>query len=180
MMRNLVTRPDMISSIAKPLSYSAPATGEAVMRLNAPATGEVLRLDELPHPLLQAGLLGTGAAINMTTGEVSAPLAAEVHSINIAKAQLILVHAKGLKLQLQIGLPGEICYGERLRWLVKKGQRCEAGTPLLQSDPLWIKQQDALPVCVLTLLNAGRLGAIVLTSDPKIRINDEDFLALYA
>ena len=52
----------MTFSIAKPLSYSPPASGEAVMRLNAPATGEVLRLDELPHPLLQAGLLGTGAA----------------------------------------------------------------------------------------------------------------------
>ena len=180
MMWNLVTRPYMTFSIAKPLSYSPPASGEAVMRLNAPATGEVLRLDELPHPLLQAGLLGTGAAINMTTGEVSAPITAVVQSINIAKAQLVLVHSKGLKLQLQIGQPGEICYGERLKWLVKKGQRCEARTPLLQSDPLWIKQQDAHPVCVLTLLNAGRLGAIVLTSDPKIRINDEDFLALYA
>ena len=170
----------MTFSVATPLSYSAPASGEAVIRLNAPATGHVLRLDELPQPLRQAGLLGTGAAIHMTTGEVSSPIAAVVQSINIAKAQLVLVHAKGLKLQLQIGQPGEICYGERLKWLVQKGQRCEAGSPLLQSDPLWIKQQDALPVCVLTLLNAGKLGAIVLTSDLKIRINDEDFLTLYA
>ena len=170
----------MTYSIAKPLSYSAPASAGVVMQLKAPATGEVLRLDELTHPLLQAGLLGSGAAVSMTTGEICAPVSGVVHSISVARAQLVLVHPKGLKLQLQIGQPGEIGYGERLRWLVKKGQRCEAGLPLIQSDPLWIKQQGALPVCVLTLLNAARLKALVLTSDPKVRLNDDGFLTLYA
>ena len=57
MMWNLVTRPYMTFSIAKPLSYSAPASGEAVMRLNAPATGEVLRLDEFMILLLNPTLM---------------------------------------------------------------------------------------------------------------------------
>lgn len=149
------------------------------MQLLAPATGDVLRLEDLSHPLLKSGMLGTGAAVVMTTGEVIAPVSGEISNINVAKAQMQIVHPKGLKVLIQIGQPGDILYGERLRWLVKKGQKCKAGTPLLQSDPLWIKQQGGSPLCIVTLLNGASLSAIVLTTDPKVRLRDSRFLTLF-
>ena len=169
----------MVASIAPAVSCDTPSSGRAVFSLKAPATGDVLQFAQLTDLALNAGLMGAGAAVMMTTGEVVAPLPGVVDSINIAKAQLTLIHPKGLKLLLQIGQPGEICFGERIQWLVKQGQQCSAGQPLLQSDPLWIKQQGATPACITTILNGNKLGAIVLTQDPKVRVNDDHFLTLY-
>ena len=80
---------------------------------------------------------------------------------------------------MQIGLPGEIAFAERIQWEVSKGQRCQAGSVLLLSDPLWIKQQGGTPSCTVSVLNGSKLRAIVITSDSKVRIKDNGFISLY-
>ncbi|GGF70768.1 PTS glucose transporter subunit IIA [Alteromonas lipolytica] len=169
----------MTVSVAKKIELSAPATGRPIFNLVAPATGDILLLDKLDDPIVQAGLLGSGVGIVMTTGEIVAPTNCIVEQIDISKSQVRLVNPKGLKLLLQIGETGAVKYGERIQWQVKSGQRCKQGTSLVKTDPLWIKQQGALPVCILTIVNGAKLGAIVLTTDNKVRAADDSFLTLY-
>ncbi|MDC8831489.1 PTS glucose transporter subunit IIA [Alteromonas gilva] len=150
------------------------------MRLIAPATGDITPLHTLTHPLCCNGLLGDGVAIIMNRGDVLAPLDCVVEKVDVAKAQLRLVSTKGLKILLQLGEPGAIVLGERLRFNVKVGQRCQAGTIVAHCDPLWIKLNGGVPACIITLLNTGKLSALQIIPGSSVRAGEAGFLTLFA
>lgn len=149
------------------------------MHIPVPATGEIVTLTELSDPIYQQHLLGDGLGIIMTRGEIIAPVSGTVENVDYAKCQVKLVSRNGLRLLIQIGIPGEIEHAERVDFNVKAKQSCRKGQRLALCDTLWIKQQGKIPLCILTLVNTSKLKAIETTSKKQVRMGEDTLLTLF-
>ena len=157
---------------------SAPTSFKHELVLSAPVSGELVSLQDLPDPLIQAGLWGEGIAIRTRNTECISPITAKVSKLDIADQRWTLVSKNGLQLGVQIGPVTKPLYGERLKVLVRENQSVKRTQTLCQLDPLFLTQQWGYCYCILTVMNRKGIKAIVLeppstkvtTENPIIRI----------
>lgn len=161
------------------LVTTAPPGLKPVMLIPVPATGEISKLEQLDDPVYQHHLLGEGVAVNMTQGQIFAPVTGAVECVDFARGQMRLLSKNGLRLILQIGLPGAIAHAERIEFNVKSGQKITQHQLLAVCDTLWVKQQGKVPWCILTLFNTAKLKAIEITNKKTVRTGEDNLLTLY-
>lgn len=100
--------------------------------LGAPATGTAVTLAETEDPAFSAGILGPGAAVRPTAGEVVSPVSGTVVSA--------MPHAYGLRADsgvevlVHVGVDTVGLDGLHFTPHVAQGQRVTAGAPLVSVD----------------------------------------------
>ncbi len=102
--------------------------------LRSPLEGWLAPLTEVPDPVFADRMLGEGVAIDPTSSELRAPCDGEV--IAIAKTQhAITIRAdNGAEVLVHVGIDTVALQGEGFDLLVERGQRVQAGQPLLCFD----------------------------------------------
>lgn len=128
---------------AAPAAAEAEADGSAVatavrtshlVRLGRPMQGEVVPLSEVPDPTFAQGILGSGIAIEPSSGLVVAPAAGTVQLVFETRHAVALVLEDGTELLIHVGLDTVTMKGEGFTALVEVGDKVVAGTPLLDVD----------------------------------------------
>lgn len=161
------------------ITGAAPPSRKLVMQIMAPATGKVTPLSQVNFPTFQAGLLGDGIAITLTTGQIFAPVTGRLDSIDMSKGQVCWVSKNGLKLLMQIGEPYKINHSERITYHVKPQHQVKSGECIVTCDPLWMKQQGIEPLLIMTLLNTAKLHCIELVHSDTLRAPEDVLFRLY-
>ncbi|MFW5885691.1 MAG: PTS sugar transporter subunit IIA [Halanaerobium sp.] len=108
--------------------------------LAAPFAGEVSELQYVPDDAFAQKMLGDGFAITPEENTVKAPCAGEIVQIFSTGHAVGIKTKKGLEVLIHIGIDTVKLDGEGFKKLVKNGDKVEIGTPLIEVDLDFIKE----------------------------------------
>lgn len=127
----------------------------ATLTLLAPLSGRLVPLQEVPDEAFAEGMMGEGAAIDPTVGEVRAPFDGEVAMVFPTGHAVALTTVEGAELLIHCGIDSSQSGAFQLK--VEAGQHVKAGDLLLTFDlaGLKAKSKSAITPVILTGLPEG-------------------------
>ena len=123
-----------IIEVAPTINPTTKAKGIAPESISSPAAGEVLPLSEAGDAAFSEGLLGKGAVIIPTTGEVVAPFDGIVMTLFPTKHAIGLISDKGTELLIHVGIDTVQLDGKYFEAFVKQGDVVKKGQKLVAFD----------------------------------------------
>ena len=112
-------------------TFSQTVTSSTIL---TPVEGTVVPLAQVKDAAFSAGIMGKGAAIEPTVGEVHAPFNGTVVTLFPTKHALGLISDEGVELLIHIGIDTVQLEGKYFEAFVKQGQRINKGDLLVKFD----------------------------------------------
>ena len=112
-------------------------TGE---KLSSPVEGKLIPLDEVKDEVFSQGILGIGAAVIPTAGEIYAPANGIVETVTDTKHAIGIRTDGGAELLIHVGLDTVQLNGKGFELLTDTGRRVTAGDVLIRFDREAIQQ----------------------------------------
>jgi PTS system D-glucosamine-specific IIC component len=137
--------------------------------LNSPLTGEAKDLSEAPDEVFASKIMGDGAVIIPSFGEVIAPADGVISFVFSSKHAVGLTTTDGIELLIHIGIDTVKLDGRGFEIFVKEGDKVKAGDKILSFDLEFIKANStsiASP-CICTALNSNQKVRLLKTGDIK-------------
>lgn len=131
---------------------------EQQLVVTSPLTGKVLRMEDVPDQAFSQKMMGDGFAIDPTSGDVYAPIDAEIALVFEATGHAIgLKTEEGMEILLHFGVDTVNLQGEGFDVKVKQGDKVKAGDLLLSVDLETVKAKAPSVVTPVIFTNlAGK------------------------
>lgn len=100
----------------------------------APISGEVVELATVPDPVFSERLTGDGLAIELASDVVLAPAAGTISLFFATKHAFAITTDDGVQILVHVGLDSVLLNGDGLQPMASRGDRVEAGQPILKLD----------------------------------------------
>lgn len=134
----------------------------------APATGRVVKLEEVKDQAFASGAMGDGIAIDPEESVFRAPADGKITLISDTKHAFGMELDSGIELLVHIGLDTVKFQGEGFKVLVKEGDIVKKGTPVIEVDLHFFKEKGVvLESPVIILDDAGHTCKILSATDCK-------------
>ena len=135
---------------------------DAVRRLIAPISGQIVDLDQVPDPVFSERMTGDGLAILAEDDEALAPCDGTISLFFDTKHAFALTTDDGIQILVHVGLDTVILNGEGIQALHQPGDRVTAGTPIIRFDfELLVKKQIDL-ISPLIIVNYDKVTNLKL------------------
>ena len=144
-----------------------------VLDIQAPLTGEIVALPEVPDEVFASGVTGLGTAIRPSVGEVTAPCDAEVSVVFPSRHAIGLTTESGADLLIHIGLNTVMLDGEGFEVLVQQGDRVRAGQPLLKFDMDRIREKGYSLISPVLVSNADEFQEICMIAEGSVKAGEK-------
>jgi len=145
--------------------------------IRAPVSGVVYPLERVPDPVFAQKLMGDGLSIDPVDGTLRAPCRGEVVTVHPASHALTLRTADGIEVLMHIGIDTVALKGDGFTARVKKGDKVEAGAPLIEFD-LDKLATTAKSLLTEIIISNGDAARIVRRACGKVKANDDVLLSL--
>lgn len=122
--------------------------------LQAPASGNVLPIEEVGDAVFSSKMMGGGFAITEHDGHVFAPVSGIVQDIFPTKHAISLKSDNGAIILLHMGLETVEMKGTPFTILVEKGQRVQPSDLLAQMDLAALEAADKDSVLIVVLVES--------------------------
>ena len=95
------------------------------------ASGELIKIENVPDPIFSEKMMGEGIAILPSNGKVVAPTDGEIIMITETKHAIALKSCDGIELLIHIGMDTVKMNGKGFNPLVKTGEKVRCGQSLM-------------------------------------------------
>ncbi len=161
------------------LSNSVPENASVKVAVPCPVSGTPVSFDALGDDILISGAMGHGYALLSSASQIVAPLAGRIIHTSALDYAVTLRAKNGLLLRVKTGVSTLALMGEQCRLSVAEGQHVDAGDTLYVVSPPFLKKCGISSVCIVTVLNSDKLGALVPTSLPFCNATDDTLFTVY-
>lgn len=127
------------------------------LEILAPLSGEAIVLKDVNDPVFSQGMMGEGAAIVPTNGDLFAPVDGEVVMIAPTKHALGLKTKEGVEIMLHFGIDSFKTDGNGFEYYVKIGDKISAGDKIGSLDLEFFKKEKIDMTTVVVLLNKEKI-----------------------
>ncbi|KAA9029946.1 PTS sugar transporter subunit IIA [Niallia endozanthoxylica] len=103
-------------------------------QVQAPLTGKIVALEEVPDPVFSQKMMGDGIAIIPADKKVYSPVDGEVVNVFPTKHAISLRSKMGVELLIHMGLETVELKGEGFQILVQDGTKVSKGEPIAEFD----------------------------------------------
>lgn len=141
-------------------------TGTAT--LNAPVSGAVLDLTQVPDPIFASMILGAGVAIQPNLGEVHAPADATVVVLPPSRHAVGLRTDDGVDLLIHVGLETVALNGQHFTTHIAVGDRVKSGDLLLEFDLTAIKAAGYNLITPFVVTNSGDYASVAAVASGQV------------
>ncbi|OKL50339.1 glucose PTS transporter subunit IIA [Boudabousia marimammalium] len=153
----------------------------AVTTLTAPLQGQAMDLSEIPDPVFAQGTMGKGVGVRPTGDQVVAPAAGTVVVAPDSGHAVGLKLDSGVELLVHVGIDTVQMKGDGFTVHVSRGDRVEAGAPLVSFDLAKIEAAGYSPVTAVLVTNTkkfaevtGPLADSAVINAPLLQITAKD------
>ncbi|MFK4901228.1 beta-glucoside-specific PTS transporter subunit IIABC [Lactococcus petauri] len=147
------------------------AVGEE--HITTPLEGKVLPLSEANDAAFAAGVMGKGAVIEPTLGEVYAPFDGQVMTVFPTKHAIGLISEQGTELLIHVGIDTVQLEGKYFESFVSQGQKIQKGELLLKFDMEDIEAAGFSTQVPIIITNSSDFSDIVITDKTVIHKAEE-------
>lgn len=137
--------------------------------LAAPFAGEVTELKEVPDDAFAQKMLGDGFAITPEENVIKSPCAGEIVQIFSTGHAVGIQTQKGLEVLVHIGIDTVKLDGEGFEKLVKNGDQVEVGTPLVEVDLDFIKDNAPSIATPVIITNMEKVKNLEIVNQGKVK-----------
>lgn len=136
--------------------------------LAAPFAGEISELQDVPDEAFAQKMLGDGFAIIPEENVVKSPCAGEIVQIFSTGHAVGIKTKKGLEVLVHIGIDTVKLDGEGFTKLVKNGDQVEVGTPLIEVDLDFIKENAPSISTPVIITNMEKVKSMELLKKERV------------
>ena len=137
--------------------------------LAAPFAGKVSKLQSVPDDAFAQKMLGDGFAITPEENVVKAPCAGEIVQIFSTGHAVGIKTKKGLEVLIHIGIDTVKLDGEGFKKLVKNGDKVEVGTPLIEIDLDYIKENAPSIFTPVIITNMEKVKSMEILKKERVK-----------
>ncbi|PUU93558.1 MAG: PTS system glucose subfamily transporter subunit IIA, partial [Halanaerobium sp.] len=137
--------------------------------LAAPFAGEVSELQYVPDDAFAQKMLGDGFAITPEENVVKSPCAGEIVQIFSTGHAVGIKTKKGLEVLVHIGIDTVKLDGEGFTKLVENGDKVEVGTPLIEVDLDFIKENAPSISTPVIITNMEKVKNIEILKKERVK-----------
>lgn len=141
--------------------------------LAAPFAGEVVELSEVPDEAFAQKMLGDGFAIIPEENVAKAPCAGEIVQIFSTGHAVGIQTQKGLEVLIHIGIDTVKLDGEGFTKLVKNGDEVKVGTPLIEVNLDFIKENAPSITTPVIITNMEKVKKMEIIKKGKVEAGAE-------
>ncbi|MEL4504222.1 glucose PTS transporter subunit IIA [Luteococcus sp. H138] len=158
----------------KPAKVVKPAmVPGTVTTITAPLAGRVVPLAEVPDPVFSAGTVGLGVGIDPSDNTVYAPAAGKIVVAQKTGHAFGIALDSGVELLVHVGIDTVNLEGRGFDVKVARGDRVEAGTPLVTFDRGIIEEAGYSLVTPVLVTNAKKFGDVAQIARGDVQVGQE-------
>lgn len=145
------------------------------LQIDAPISGQIVALKDVPDSTFASGAMGDGLAIQPSEGKVVAPFDGKISVIADTSHAIVLTADNGLEVLIHIGLDTVELKGKYFENHVKQGQMVKKGQTLVTFDQSKISEQYNLisPIIVMN----GKLTSTMNLVGKSVKAGDQLMIA---
>jgi phosphocarrier protein FPr/phosphocarrier protein len=143
-----------------------------VLKVLAPFSGWSSSLAEIPDEVFARAMLGEGAAVDPTDGELRAPCDGEIISVAAARHAIALRAPGGAEILVHVGVDTVKLGGQGFEPRVRKGDRVHAGDLLLRFDLDLLARKARSLITPVIVTNGERFRILGARLDRRLASGD--------
>ena len=156
-----VAAPVAAAHTATAVTHKAATVPGTITQIPSPLEGLVLPLADVPDPVFAKGTVGQGVGIDPTGDTVYAPAEGTVIVAPASGHAFGLRLDSGVELLIHVGIDTVQLAGKGFQVKVAKGDRVEAGTPLVTFDRAVIEEAGYSLVTPVLVTNSKKFGGVI-------------------
>lgn len=161
----------------KTVKNGLPKTKVTQQLLKSPVEGKLEELKNVSDPTFSSEVMGKGIAIVPSKGEIVAPGNGVITATFTSKHAIGLTLENNIELLIHVGIDTVSLEGKYFKSFVKKGDRVEQGTKLLEFDLESIKEEGYDPTVMVIVTNSSDyLDVLPATDDEKVYTSTDTLL----
>ncbi|KFI97995.1 glucose PTS transporter subunit IIA [Bifidobacterium stellenboschense] len=166
--------PAAATATATATKAEAPAVDAApTTAVLAPVDGHVVSLDDAGDPVFASRALGEGVGVQPAASVVKAPVSGVLQTVAETGHAFGLKTDDGVEVLVHVGIDTVKMNGEGFDVKVAKGDRVNAGDPLVAVDFDKVKAAGYSTTTLMTVLNTAMLKAVTPKTDVDVKAGDE-------
>ncbi|MEZ5084781.1 MAG: glucose PTS transporter subunit IIA [Tessaracoccus sp.] len=146
---------------------------EPTTAILSPMNGEVISLDDCGDAVFASRALGEGVAVKPTDGKVGSPLAGTLTMVAGTGHAFGIKSDDGVEVLVHVGIDTVKLDGKGFDVHVAKGDRVEAGDPLVDADLGIINEAGYPTTTIVVVTNTKKLAAVEPKTGISAAIGDE-------
>ncbi|MGC3954590.1 MAG: glucose PTS transporter subunit IIA [Propionicimonas sp.] len=164
--------PVVAEGTAAAATATAVAVAVATETVNAPISGQVIALTDVPDPVFASKALGDGVGIVPSDGRVIAPVGGNLTTVANTGHAFGIRTDDGVEVLVHVGIDTVKMAGSGFEVLVAQDQRIEAGDPLATVDLAAVKEAGYDTTTIVVVLNTATLGSVTPKSGIEVQAGD--------
>ena len=142
------------------------------VELKSPLSGHVVTLNEIPDETFAEGILGLGAAIVPSDGNVYSPVDGEISSTVDSRHAVGILSDSGAEILIHVGIDTVKLNGEGFTYHVKEGQKVRTGDLLISCDLDFISGKGYNTITPVLVSNADDSVSVNVIASGEIKAGD--------
>ncbi len=147
------------------------------MAVYSPADGVLIKLSDVPDEAFAQGILGEGAAVIPSSGNIYSPVDGEIIDITDTKHAFCITADDGTELLLHIGIDTVKLKGEGFDVKIVSGKKVKAGEKIAEVN-LNVLEKNSIPRHTPVVLTESNNYRITHFNEGKV-VGGKDVLFLY-
>lgn len=119
------------------------------------ASGDLVKIEDIPDPVFSQKLMGEGVAILPSNGQIFAPVDGEIILIAETKHAFALRTALGEEILIHIGLETMNLNGQGFNFHIKLGDKVKKGQIIVEADLDFIKENASSTIIPMIITNSN-------------------------
>lgn len=152
---------------------------EKTVKLIAPLSGKLVRLEDVPDEVFSQKMVGDGIAIDPTSEFVLAPCDGTIGKIFKTNHAFSMLSPSGLELFIHYGIDTVTLSGQGFKRFVEPGAEVKAGDKILGADLEYLRVHAKSVVTSVVISNMEEVKKIVFSQEKEAIAGQTIILEIY-
>ena len=144
-----------------------------ICKLFAPVNGKTIALENVPDKVFASKMMGDGMGFEYEGNTIYAPCDGKITLVANTLHAVGITSENGAEILIHIGLDTVSLNGKGFKKLINQGDKVKKGTPLIEIDRQFIKEQDINLITPMVVTNAANYEINVIDEGKDVTTEEE-------
>ena len=144
-----------------------------ICKLFAPANGKTIALENVPDKVFASKMMGDGMGFEYEGNTIYAPCDGKITLVANTLHAVGITSENGAEILIHIGLDTVSLNGKGFKKLINQGDKVKKGTPLIEIDRQFMKEQDINLITPMVVTNAANYEINVIDEGKDVTTEEE-------
>ncbi len=144
-----------------------------ICKLFAPVNGKTIALENVPDKVFASKMMGDGIGFEYEGNTIYAPCDGKITLVANTLHAVGITSENGAEILIHIGLDTVSLNGKGFKKLINQGDKVKKGTPLIEIDRQFMKEQDINLITPMVVTNAANYEINVIDEGKDVTTEEK-------